>query len=60
MRRVHLGVAHSGVLAAVDVDAVAVGVDEDVVDGGVLAAGDDDGEMPSPVDGDVANEDVAA
>ena len=58
--RVHLRVAHGEVLAAVDVNAVAVGVDDDVVDGADVAAGGDDGEMSAPVDGDVADEHVAA
>ena len=58
--RIHLRVAHGEVLAAVDVDAVAVGVDDDVVDGADVAAGGDDGEVAAPVDGDVADEHVAA
>ena len=52
---VDAAVSDGHVLATVDVKAVAVGVDGDVVDGGEVAAGHDDSEMTTTVDGDVAN-----
>ena len=58
--RVHLGVAHGEVFAAVDVNAVAVGVNHDIVDCPYLTSSDDDGKMASPVDGDVTDGHVAA
>jgi len=57
---VDFGVGDRGELAAVDVDAVAVGIDEHVVDRGKVASSDDDGEVSAPEDGDVAYEDVSA
>ena len=53
-----IGDAH--VLAAIDVDAVAVGVDFEVVDGDVVDAGEQQGEVAAFEDGEVAEEDVAA
>ena len=60
MRGIDLGVADSEVLAAVDVDSVPVRVDDEVVDGADVAAGQEDGEMPAPDDGDVPEGDVPA
>jgi len=47
-------------LAAVDVDAIAVGVDFEVVDGEVVDAGEQEGEVAALEDGEVAEDDVAA
>ena len=57
--RVHFRVAYGEVLAAVDVDAVAVGVDGHVVDGADVAARGDDGKVATAKDGDVTDGDVA-
>ena len=59
-RRVDTAVGDGHVLAAVDVEAVAVGVDGDVVDGRQVAAGHDDGEVAAAIDGDVADGDLSA
>ena len=60
VRCVDLRVGDGGESAAVDVDAVAVGVNQHVVDGGKVATRNDDGEVSAAVNGDVANEHVAA
>jgi len=60
VRRVDLRVGNGGESAAVDVDAVAVRVNQYVVDGGEVATRDDDGEVTATVDGDVADENVSA
>ena len=57
---VYLRIADGKVFAAVDVNAVAVGVDGYIVDGANVAACHDDGEVAATVDGDVADGDVAA
>ncbi len=59
-RCVDLAIGDGHILAAVDVEAVAVGVDGDVVDGRQVAARHDDGEMAAAVDGDVADGDLSA
>ena len=59
MRRIDFRVAHGGESAAVDVDTIAVGVNQHVVDGGKVATRDDDGEMSATIDGDVANKYIA-
>src|SRR5207244_4330965 len=48
------------VAAAVDVDAVAVGVDGDVVDGEVVDAGEEEAEVSAFEDREITEEDVAA
>ena len=53
-------VGDADVLAAVDVHAVAVGVDLEVVDGEVVDAGEEQAEVAALEDGEVAEEDVAA
>ena len=57
---VYLRIADGKVFAAVDVNAVAVGVDGYIVDGAYVAARHDDGKVTATVDGDVADGDVAA
>ena len=59
VRRVDFRVAHGGESAAVDVDTIAVGVNQHVVDGSEVATRDDDGEVSATIDGDVANKYVA-
>ena len=59
-RRVDGAVGDADVAAAVDVDAVAVGVDLEVVDGEVVDAGGEDAEPSALEDGEVAKDDVAA
>ncbi len=59
VRRVDLRVAHGGESAAVDVDTIAVGVNQHVVDGGEVATRDDDSEVSATIDGDVANKYIA-
>ena len=59
MRRIDFRVAYSGESAAVDVDTIAVGVNQHIVDGGEVATRDDDGEVSATIDGDVANKYVA-
>ena len=58
--RVDGAVGDADVLAAVDVHAVAVGVDLEVVDGEVVDAGEEEGEVASLEHGEVAELDVAA
>ncbi len=53
-------VRDADVAAAVDVETVAVGVDEEVVDGHVVDAGGEQGEVAAFEDGEVAEEDVVA
>src|SRR6185437_14954747 len=48
------------VLAAVDVHAVTIGVDLEVVDGEVVDAGEEQAEVATLEDGEVAEDDVAA
>src|ERR1019366_6916598 len=48
------------VAAAVDVEAVAVGVDEEVIEGEVVDAGGEDGEVAALEQAEVAQEDVVA
>jgi len=57
---VDAAVGDGHILTAVDVEAVAVGVDGDVVDGSKVAAGHDDGEVSAAVDGDVADGHLSA
>ena len=57
---VYAAVAHGHVLAAVYVEAVAVGVDGHIVNGGEVAAGHDDGEVAAAVYGHVADGHTAA
>ena len=52
--RVDGAVGDADVAAAVDVDAVAVGVDLEVVDGEVVDAGGEDAELSALEDGEVA------
>ena len=59
MRRVDFRVAYGGESAAVDVDTIPVGVNQHVVDGGEVTSCDDDGEVSTTIDGDVANKYVA-
>jgi len=59
MRRVDFRVAHGGESAAVDVDTIAVGVNQHIVDGGEVTSCDDDGEVSATIDGDVANKYIA-
>ena len=59
-RRVDGAVGDANVAAAVDVDAVAVGVDLEVVDGEVVDAGGEDAEVAAVKDGEIAEDDVAA
>ncbi len=47
-------------MAAVDVEAVALGVDEEVVEGEGVDAGGEDGEVAAVEDGEVAEQDVEA
>ena len=58
--RVDGAVGDAHVLAAVDVHAVAVGVDLEVVDGEVVDAGEQQAEVAAFEDGEVAQQDVAA
>jgi len=53
-------VGDADIVAAVDVDAVAVGVDFEVVDGEVVDAGEEEAEVAAFEDGEVAEDDVAA
>ena len=57
---VHLRIADGDVFAAVNVDAIAVGVDGHIVDGAYFAARHDDGKVTATIDGDVADGDVTA
>src|SRR5581483_5917661 len=59
-RRVDGAVGDADVLAAVDVDAIAIGVDADVVDGDVVDPGQQEAEVSAFEDGEVAEENVAA
>jgi len=59
-RRVDGAIGDAHVLAAIDVDAVAVGVDFEVVDSEVVDAGEQEAEMAAFEDGEVAKDDVAA
>ena len=58
--RVDGAVGDADVLAAVDVHAVAIGVDVEVVDGEVVDAGEQQAEVAALEDGEVAQQDVAA
>ena len=58
--RVDGAVGDADVLAAVDVDAVAIGVDVEIVDGEVVDAGEQQCEVAALEDGEVAQENVAA
>ena len=58
--RVDAAIRDADVAAAVDVDAVAVGVDLQVVDGEVVHAGGEDGEVSAVQDRDIAESHVAA
>ncbi len=60
MRGVNAAIGDCGVAAAVDVDAVTVGIHGDIVDGHIITAGDEDREVSAMEDGDVADEDVFA
>ena len=53
-------VGDANVFAAVDVDAVAVGVDLEIVDGEVVYTGEEEAEVSPFEDGKVAEDDVAA
>ena len=54
------GIGDVDVLATVDVHAVAVGVDLDVVDGEIIDASGEDSKMSGAIDGDIADGDIAA
>ena len=60
MRGVHLRIAHGDILTAVDVDAVAVGIDRHIIDRADITSRDDNGEMSTPKDGDITDGDVPA
>ena len=59
-RRVDGAVRDANVLAAIDVHAVAVGVDGDVIDGEVVYAGEQHAEVPGLEDLEVAEDHVVA
>ena len=58
--RVDARVRDAHVAAGIDIDAVAVGVDHDVVDGQIVHAGGKDSEMAAIGDGEIAQRHVAA
>ena len=58
MGGVHLRIAHGDILTTVDVDAVAVGIYHHIIDCADLTTRDDNGEMPTPKDGDITDGDV--
>ncbi len=60
VRRVDRAIGDAHVAAAIDVDAIAVGVDLDVVDGEVVHAGRQDAEVAAHQEGHIAYDDVAA
>src|SRR6185312_11878083 len=59
-RRVHAAIGNVHVAAGIDVDAVAVGIDLEVVDCEVVQAGGQDAKMPGHEDRDIADDHVAA
>ena len=59
-RRVHAAIGNADVAATVEVHAVALRVDRDVVNGEVVHAADEDGEVAALEEGEIAEEDVAA
>src|ERR1019366_7862433 len=59
-RRIHATVEHGGVAAAIKVHAVAVGVEGDVVNRQVVAAGDENGKMAAVKNRDVADQNIPA
>ena len=59
-RRVDGAVGDADVFATVDVDAIAIGVDLEVVDGEVVYAGEEQSEVAALEDGEVAEDEVAA
>ena len=58
--RIHAAIGNAHVVAAINVHAVAVGVELDIVDGEVVHAGGEDGKVAAVQDGDVAEDDVVA
>ena len=60
VRRVHAGIGDADVAAGIDIHAVAVGVDHDVVDGQVIHPGGEDAEMAAVEDGEIAQRHVVA
>ena len=58
--RVDAAIRDPHVAAAIDIDAVAIGIDLQVVDGEVVDASGQDGEMPAVQDGEIAQGHVAA
>jgi hypothetical protein len=58
--RIDPAIRHHHVPAAIDVDAVAVGVHRDIVDGHVVATGGEDCEMAAAENRDIAEQNVPA
>ena len=58
VRSVNFRVANCKILAAIDVNAIAISIDDHIVDGADVATCGDDGEMSASIDGDVADGDV--
>ena len=57
-RRIHGAIGDAHVAAAVDVHAIAVGVDLEIVDGEIVDAGGEDAEPSADEDREIAQDDV--
>ena len=59
-RRIDLAVGYGEILAAVDVEAITIGIDGYIIHSAQFASRQDDAEMTATIDGDITNQDVAA